>query len=158
MKEFMKKLKGNGSFGVNDAIQWALATCLSRWRKPAQRFKNSQNFQNFQNPRFSRFRPGFSSILHWILVFVVVLILVLSRFYLRYLVSYHCRLVSIAVVSFLPHIITVLVSIVVVSRFHGTTATASLVLHRLSLHRLHYTTSIRMGSRRSSILRGDLLS
>ena len=133
MKEFMKKLKGNGSFGVNDAIQWAIVTCLSRWRKPAQRFqllKNSQNFQNFQNPRFSRFRPGFSSILRWILVFVIVLILVSSRFHR---VSIVVISFSIIVVSFLPHIIIVLASIVVVSRFYGTTATTSpalcIILH-----------------------------
>jgi hypothetical protein len=127
MKEFTKKQKGNGSFGGNDAIQRALATCLSRWRKPAQRFKNSQNFQN---PRFSRFRPGFSSILRWILVFIIVLILVSSRFHR---VSIVVISFSIIVVSFLPHIIIVLASIVVVSRFYSTTATISpalcIILH-----------------------------
>jgi hypothetical protein len=132
MKEFTKKQKGNGSFRVNDAIQRALATCLSRWRKLAQR----SNFQNFQNPRFSRFRPGFSSILHWILIFVVVLILFPSRFHRCYLVSHYRRLVFIAIVSFLPHIVIVLISIVVVSRFHGITATTSpafyIYMHEIS--------------------------
>ena len=56
MKEFTKKQKGNGSFGVNDAIQWALATCLSRWREPAQRSNFLKIFKIFD---FLDFVPVF---------------------------------------------------------------------------------------------------